>query len=200
MPHHEPPGVGADEIAEPARMNASAPAERLPVSPFWTFSLRLYGKADVPAACITLQEKSGVDVNVLLFCLFAAKSGRALGVADVARIISAIDPWKAGAVIPLRAARMFLRTPPSMVDADGAAALRQRVKAIELEAERLQQEGLFKSFPAASLGATAPSDAAARTNVQALADCLKSEFDRDALGAILAAFDTIGRDSWGNEP
>ncbi len=162
-------------------------------SPFWSFSLRLYGRPGAPAACIALQEKNGVDVNVLLFCLFAAASGRALGVGDAEKIIAAVDPWKAGAVAPLRAARVFLREPPPVVDAADAAALRRRVKAIELEAERLQQEGLYKTFPMADFGRPAAMPkAAARNNAAALERAMGAAFDSAALGAILAAFDTSG--------
>ena len=175
-------------------MNVTPQTGRPPGSPFWTFSLRLYGQPGVPPACIQLQEKSGVDVNVLLFCLFAAKSGRALDVGDVRKIIAAVDPWKAGAVMPIRAARVFLREPPPVVDADAAAALRQRIKAVELEAERLQQEGLYRTFPTAILGTSSPASAAARKNAQALEACLNKTFDRAALGAILAAFDSTGTD------
>ena len=173
-------------------MTDRPPAERPPASPFWTFSLRLYGRPGVPPACLTLQEKQGVDVNVLLFCLFAARSGRALAMDDVREVIAAVDPWKAGAVVSLRAARVYLREPAAFIDAEGAAALRQRVKALELEAERLQQEGLFKAFPVARLGAPAAGpDAAARVNAGAYEKALGRTFDIAALGAILSAFDQI---------
>jgi uncharacterized protein (TIGR02444 family) len=44
-------------------------------SPFWRFSLRLYRAPGVGDACIVLQEETGVDVNLLLFLLWQAKSG-----------------------------------------------------------------------------------------------------------------------------
>jgi uncharacterized protein (TIGR02444 family) len=158
-------------------MTDRPPAERPPASPFWTFSLRLYGRPGVPPACLTLQEKQGVDVNVLLFCLFAARSGRALAMDDVREVIAAVDPWKAGAVVSLRAARVYLREPAAFIDAEGAAALRQRVKALE---------------PVARRGAPAAGpDAAARVNAGAYEKALGRTFDIAALGAILSAFDQI---------
>src|SRR4051794_37663070 len=71
-------------------------------SPFWTFSLRLYGTAGVPPACIALQDAGGVDVNLLLFLLFCARAGRRLGAADVGKIVSTVDPWRNEVVVPLR--------------------------------------------------------------------------------------------------
>ncbi len=166
---------------------------RAPGSPFWRFSLRLYGRPGVPAACIALQEGAGADVNVLLFCLFAAHSSRRLDTDDVRQIAAAADPWKAGVVMPLRAARMSLRAPALMIDSDGAAALRRSVKQIELEAERLQQEGLFKAFDFRTFGGPASeAGEAARQNMAALEQTLNTVFDRGALGAILAAFDKPG--------
>jgi len=32
-------------------------------SSFWTFSLSVYGQPGVPAACLTLQDEGGADVN-----------------------------------------------------------------------------------------------------------------------------------------
>ena len=55
------------------------------VSPFWTFSLRIYGQPGVPPACLTLQDEHGVDVNVLLFALYAASCGRQLASYSIRR-------------------------------------------------------------------------------------------------------------------
>jgi len=42
---------------------ALSPADR-----FWAFSLALYGKPGVAPALLGLQDRLGVDVNLLLFC------------------------------------------------------------------------------------------------------------------------------------
>ena len=54
-------------------------------------------------------------------------------------------------------ARRNLRTPTGRIDPDAAEALRTNVKRIELEAERIQQETLERSFPAAATGTSAAS-------------------------------------------
>ena len=158
-------------------------------SPFWTFSLRFYAAPRVPAACLALQDGSGVDVNVLLFALYAARRGRRLRAADVARLIDALSVWKDEVVVPLRLVRRALKEPPPVIDATAGEALRNRVKAVELEAERLEQEALFAAFPLDDLGVPAPDPAAAaRANVAAHAEALGATFDAGAVETLLTAF------------
>ncbi len=164
-------------------------------SPFWRFSLRIYGTPDVPAACLTLQDRSGVDVNVLLFGLFAASQNRRLASADMDAIMAAIDPWRLNAVVPLRGVRRFLKDTPAGFEAQDIPALRQRVKMMELDAERLQQEVLYSSWPMDKLGVPAPASEAARANVEAYASALGAKFDSGAVDCLLAAFVKIGESS-----
>src|SRR5215217_1753130 len=118
----------------------AAPAEaKKQSSPFWRFSLQIYRL--VADTCLALQDRFSVDVNVLLFLLFAAHHGRRASQQDVQDIVSAVASWSSSAVIPLRSVRRFLRNPPTIIDSEAADALRQHVKQVELEAERLQQEG-----------------------------------------------------------
>lgn len=152
-------------------------------SPFWAFSLRFYRCDGVAPACIELQDACGVDVNVLLFVLFLARQGRVLSSTDVAVIDGAIGAWRTEAVVPLRAARRFLRQPPAAVDPAAAEALRDRIKAVELEAERLQQEALFALRPITSWGRD--GDAAPAANVAVYAAHLQQAFPGAAVELLL---------------
>ncbi|NDA45874.1 MAG: TIGR02444 family protein [Alphaproteobacteria bacterium] len=125
-------------------------------SPFWTFSLETYRHSGVPVACVNLQDRCGVDVNILLFCLFLAHSGRALNVADVAQMDAALRDWRQLGVVKLREVRRFLKQPPEAFQSPQVEALRDRVKAVELEAERLQQEALFALRPLQAWGVASP--------------------------------------------
>ena len=172
--------------------NQDGPGPQQAASPFWTFSLRLYRLEGVPPACLRLQDVSGVDVNVLLFVLFAASRGRLLGAGDVASIRAGIEPWKMAVVVPLRGVRRYLRQCPDGFEPQPADALRQRVKAIELEAERLQQEALYAGWPVETLGQAATPGEAARANIAAYAGALGVIFDPAAVAGMLAAFATLG--------
>lgn len=166
----------------------SAPVEaRKQASPFWRFSLQIY--RSVADTCLELQDRFGVDVNVLLFLLFAAHHGRRASQQNVHDITSAVASWSTSAVIPLRSVRRFLRTPPNIIDVEAADALRQHVKQVELEAERLQQEGLYRFVSIEHLGTPDPSrEAAARANVEAYAAELGTAFDEPLIEALLAGF------------
>ena len=111
-------------------------------NPFWDFSLAVWGRAAVEPACLALQARHGIDVNILLFCGWAGRRGRALDEADLGRLIDAARPWREAAVLPLRALRIWLKTQtvtPAGAPAGSAEALRARIKACELEAEAIQQ-------------------------------------------------------------
>src|SRR5687767_2126598 len=127
-------------------------------SPFWRFSLAFYRQPNVADACIALQEEAGVDVNLLLYLLWQAQQRRQLSPADVAAIEARIGPWRDATVIPLRSVRRALKSPPALVAPPAAEAFRNRIKAVELEAERLQQEAMYALPP---LGQEAPAAAEA---------------------------------------
>jgi uncharacterized protein (TIGR02444 family) len=136
-----------------------------------------------------LQDGFGVDVNVLLFLLWAAHHGRTVRADEVRRILSAVESWNRSVVVPLRSVRRFLRDPPSIVEADAAASLRQHVKQVELEAERLQQEGLYRFAPLNELGEPESSpEAAAAANIKAYAVELGTVFPPPLVETLLAGF------------
>lgn len=137
-------------------------------SAFWRFSLGFYALPEVAPACVLLQDEGGMDINLMLFLLFLAESSRAVSRAEIARIDADIAAWREDAVKPLRVLRRKLKTgigPMPLRDSEG---LRNLVKQVELESERLEQEFLARLAP--GLGASAPSRTeAARANLAAYA-------------------------------
>jgi uncharacterized protein (TIGR02444 family) len=171
-------------------MSDAAPSSQ--GSPFWRFSLQFYRLPKVADACIALQEEADVDVNLLLFLLWQARQRRRLSVADVTALEAKIAAWRDLTVIPLRSVRRGLKSPPALVEAATAEAFRIRIKAVELEAERLQQEAMFALAPA---GAEASDPAeAARANVAAYEQMLSVRFPPEAAAILLAAFASIPRE------
>jgi uncharacterized protein (TIGR02444 family) len=165
-----------------------------PGSPFWRFSLRFYRQPGVADACIALQEGAAVDVNLLLFLLWQATLSRAFSEKDVAAVESKIAAWRDATVIPLRAVRRALKAPPALVESGRAEAFRTRIKAVELEAERLQQEAMYELAGPAPLGApAATTEAAAKANVAAYEAMRGITFAAPAVTALLAAFAAMTR-------
>ena len=157
-------------------------------SPFWTFSLAVYGREGVPPACLVLQDSGGADVNVVLYALFLGRSGRAIDAATAGRIAATIEPWRAGIVAVLRTARRALKEPPGPFEGPAVDHLRKNVKAAELEAERIQQEMLFVTFPGEATGVGEPDLAkACAQNLEAYRLHLGAAFDAQAVAVLLDA-------------
>lgn len=173
-------------------------SEPVSKSPFWQFSIKFYAVPGVAQACIELQDQAKVDVNILFYLLWNATQARAFDAADVAEIERKIGPWRELAVVPIRHIRRALKAPPPVMEPGAAEALRTRIKAVELEAERLQQEALYGLAESGSLGRPAPSKAeAARTSVDAYQGVI-GPFPPGPLDTVLSAFakfDTTGSNS-----
>jgi uncharacterized protein (TIGR02444 family) len=137
-------------------------------SAFWKFSLAFYARPHVANACLELQDRAGVDVNLLLYLLFLAHDDRQVGRDDVARLDALIAAWREHVVLPLRALRRELKTGIAPVPVADSEALRSAIKRDELEAERIEQELLERLAPVSTLGKpAASSDTAARANLAA---------------------------------
>ena len=134
----------------------------LPHNPFWDFSLRVYGTAGVAPACLELQDRHGLDVNLLLLCCWLGHCQKAAPTrAEVARLADAVAAWHNDVVRPLRQARRRLKAPGPAIAPALAEALRQEVKRIELDAEHIEQLALAAALPSANpLPAPRPENAA----------------------------------------
>ncbi len=114
-------------------------ADDFPTHPFWDFSLATYGRAGVPAACLRLQERHQIDVNVLLLCCWLGASGRGvIGDDALGRVLAAVDEWHREVVRGLRAVRARLKV-AARENTPLAAGLRKEVAALEIDAEHVEQ-------------------------------------------------------------
>lgn len=107
---------------------------------FWAFSLALYARPGVAAACLDLQDRFGADVNLLLLCLWRAHKGfNGWAEGEFARIEAAVAPVNA-ALKPLRQARRALKD--LQADEPAAAPLYDEAKMLELKLEQVAQAWL----------------------------------------------------------
>ena len=158
-------------------------------TPFWRFSLHFYRQGGVSDACIALQDDCGVDVNLLLFLLWLAAGRQSLSADDVKKLDDSVRGWRNLTIIPIRDARRKLKGAATLVAPGKQEAFRTKVKAIELDAERLQQEALYDFTRSGPLGAPAPPADAARANVEAYAQAMGKSFPKQAVGVLIAGFD-----------
>lgn len=162
-------------------------------TPFWRFSLKFYGQAGVSDACIALQDGCGVDVNLLLFLFWLASERQALSAEEVKKLDATIKSWRELTIVPIRDVRRKLKGAKTFVDPARQEALRDKVKAVELEAEKLQQQALYAFTQSGPLGKAAAPPAAARGNVAAYAAAMAASFAPAAVDVLLGAFDRLDR-------
>lgn len=112
-----------------------------PEEAFWRFSLAFYALPDVAKALIALQDRDGLDVNLMLFALWLGISGRGR-LSDHALLAAerAAGTVRDEIVNPLRTLRRKLKRYPD----DDIQRLREGVKALELAGEKLVQTRLAR--------------------------------------------------------
>ncbi len=110
-----------------------------PQNPFWDYAIAVYRRDGVGAACLELQSRHGVDVNVLLFCCWLGASGRgALDGGRMERLVKTVAPWHDDVVRGLRAVRGALKGGLDTAPRDLSDGLRARIAATEIDAEHIE--------------------------------------------------------------
>jgi uncharacterized protein (TIGR02444 family) len=113
--------------------------------PFWTFSLDVYTRPGIADACLSLQDQYGCDVNMVLFCCWAASTGAGrLDDQIMVAAVASVDQWQAEVIKPVRSVRRRLEAELTHVDHETAAELRVEIGAAELHAESVEQDILEK--------------------------------------------------------
>jgi len=123
-------------------------------NPLRDFALALYARPGVSSACLKLQHEGGVDVLMLIALLYAdVRLGQPLDTAGIAVLDDNIAEWRRMVIQPLRHIRAQLKPDwPEVSDAD-RLALREKVKALELQAEFIQLsviESWLRAHPSAA--------------------------------------------------
>jgi uncharacterized protein (TIGR02444 family) len=106
------------------------------VPSFWEFAFETYERSGIAADLIALQDDHRADVNMILFCLWLAAQRR-----DVGPLLTAAleisDTWS-DAIAHLRECRRKLKALIAGAKDSPFMAVRERIKACEMEAERVQ--------------------------------------------------------------
>lgn len=110
---------------------------------FWDWSLHLYGENDVQRSCLILQDRHGLDVNLVLWCIWAVSAG--YGIIDDDTLAGGhafATDWNAKVTGLLRNVRRNLRPAPAGTPLEWSEALRANTLEVELDAERVEQDFL----------------------------------------------------------
>lgn len=109
-------------------------------NPLWDYASKLYGLEGVAPACLALQDRFGVDVNLLLYAAWLAHSDQKLSAEHLAALDASIAEWRHQVLAPLRGVRRQLHGNEDVAD------LYDGVKALELRAERAQLDRMYAFF------------------------------------------------------
>jgi uncharacterized protein (TIGR02444 family) len=157
--------------------------KNFPSHPFWDYSLRLYGRPGVEEACLVLQDEFDLDVNIVLFCLWAGTAGPGqLTAAELSECIARGGLWQREVVQRLRYIRRTLKQDALGATPELITVFRPRAQSLELAAEHTQQLLLAGSAPD-TRGTTNSSIAV--TNLRAYVNAAGLAADGNAQAAVL---------------
>ncbi len=165
------------------------------MSAFFDYSLVIYGRTGVAERCLALQDREGLDVNLVLFCLWAASRGRALDDQEMKRLIDTVAAWQGDVVSTFRALRRWLKD--RAVGDEELAALRENAKRSELEAEEIEQGYLEACLEMSPGDRPDPALAAAnfRIYLSAAGRSLTGDTCADLVALLVAAWPDLGSEA-----
>lgn len=142
---------------------------RLEHQEFWDFSVSLYGQPGVEQACLILQDDFGLDVNVVLFCIWYSRINGLLPEPLGVSVFEFAEYWSKNVVQPLRTTRRWMKT---RISEEGFAdpevgILREAIKKQELLAEKYQQHHMQSLVTGKNSVSSTHSAGTGTTNLQA---------------------------------
>ncbi len=126
--------------------------------PFWDFAIDVYSRQGVSAACINLQDRHTLDVNILLLGMWMGQSGRP--VIDHDTLIKALGVsrrWNKEIVCGIRSVRLALKDEFSPISNKNCEVLRKNLLNLEIDGEHLEQIALASTITSAPNSQLEPS-------------------------------------------
>ena len=163
---------------------------------FWSFSCGLYRQPKVQSALLRLQRRHGININVILWCLWLGVSGyRRLTLSQMQECLDHVYLWHDRIVCGLRLLRQHI---PKR---DGRRVLRDMVLDYEVEAERIEQSFLVARmvwFKRVQVGSSRTQCQRAchhlATYFQAMGVCIGRRNQADLMSVLQALFNTLSAD------
>ncbi|HTX49173.1 MAG TPA: TIGR02444 family protein [Caulobacteraceae bacterium] len=114
----------------------------------WPYALEVYGRPGGEAALLAAQDLHGQCIPYLLWALWLVTRGGPADSEAFAPGAAVARTWQDAVIAPLRGLRRKLKAPVPAMPAEKQARLRERIRALELEAERMLLETLEAVSPA----------------------------------------------------
>ena len=114
-------------------------------SSLWGFACDVYAESGVQQACLRLQDSDHIDVPLLLFCCWSGLRYGAVSKQQLQQAASFSNEYTHISTSSLRTLRRQMKTGYSdhwPISEQAWCVLREQVKSVELESERLILQGL----------------------------------------------------------
>lgn len=108
----------------------------------WNWSLEVYADPQVKEALLALQDRYFMNANLVLWSIWAARSGWSFSPDQVRELAGSVDDFATHGAERLREIRRYLSGPKPGFETETLAPLRKEVLAAELHAEHLIQNRL----------------------------------------------------------
>jgi len=159
-----------------------------PPNQLWDFATKIYSSPEVEEACLSLQDRRGLDVNLIIFCIWVAASGR--GTLTEEEMTTGIDAgivWQSQVVGPLRHVRRFLKGPIAPADGRLGAELARVVSESELYSEHMEIQILSDILVRPATGSFDMQERGqeAASNLQAYLDRMIEDINNEDRSALL---------------
>jgi uncharacterized protein (TIGR02444 family) len=103
------------------------------------FALAVYGHDGVSPACLLLQNRVDLDVNLILFGAYVgAIRQRSLTETDLTTAAARVSDWHLEVVRPLRSVRQRLKSGPPPAPSPATIELRSKLQQLEIESELIE--------------------------------------------------------------
>jgi uncharacterized protein (TIGR02444 family) len=101
----------------------------------WDFAVRTYGAPGVAPACLELQERHGINVALMLFCLWRGTLGDMRLREYLPAVAASAQAWHEATALPIRAARRWLKSNADQLGQPAGTALYRTVLSAEIDCE-----------------------------------------------------------------
>lgn len=132
----------------------SLPPAEIPT--FWDWSMEAYGRPGAAEHLLRMQDDHALDVNLVLWCLWAGTHFPALEHKEVLSLFRQTEEWAQRVTIPLRGVRRWLKGRDLPASTEAVNTLRNEIKSQELAGERISQD-MLEGMTRLAAGDGAPS-------------------------------------------
>ncbi|WP_281018467.1 MULTISPECIES: TIGR02444 family protein [unclassified Minwuia] len=124
-----------------------------PPNDLWDYATRVYARGAAKQACLALQDRHGLDVNVMLFCCWVASSGRGtFRDGELDQALRAVADWRGNAINALHGLKLYLKGDTAPAPRPLSDDLRRVIVESELHAEHVEVLMLHASMTRAGTG------------------------------------------------